>query len=284
MSGVEAVELSLVLAIILAADSMRRLPIGTIVLRRRFFGAWSFADSIELGRGFSLVAPLPLDLPLVLPPDSPRQDKRLPVSSLRGQFDDRSRRGRLRLGLIRVVGMAMATALVFGVPYATWSRGTVGLVAIVLLIGLLSICQVVLSTMALVSAGRRGGIAFRDSLRFLWPFNCVRAGEFVQSHMVSGVPRAVVLAALVTDLQILRRLRPYIYDTLSAASGSHDAEMLVAVYGVDRLRRLIESSPTNPETGSFCPRCGTEYSLDVRTCSDCSTGVIALRSHGATVP
>jgi hypothetical protein len=278
MSGIEAVELSLVFALIVAAESARRLPAGSIVLQRSILGKWDFAAPIPLGRDFYLVAPVPLNIPLVLIPDASERIPSTPLRRLTTQFDARRRRVRWTLPLIQVVGITLSVAFVFGLPYATWKSATDGFLVIVRLIGLLTLFQVVLTMLVLMTVGWQKGAALVASLRLLWPFSAVRAGEIVQDQVATGIPRAVLLSVLVSDQQFVRRFRPFIYDAMVGNRSDPDERDLVSVYGVDRLRQMIETVPRGRESGWVCPRCGAEYSAEVRECSDCFTTVVRITS------
>ena len=263
-----------ILAVVAMSEGVRRLAPGTFVVRRTAWGPWKLAQTLELGTGMHLVTwCIPFALPVVL--KDVGADARLGVRRLVKRFEARARRVQPDIAVLRIVGVAVLATLVVGIPFASLRWGAWGLIVAVQLLLTLTVSQAAFAWLALRRAGIVSRAALLPSLKLLWPFTAPRAAELVQQQVVAGVPPLVVLHAMLGDDELLRALRPMVYDALHSASESEAARTLGTLYDTQKLRAFIATRPAGSDGASFCPRCTTVYQRGVRECSDCAGVALA---------
>ncbi|HEY9226505.1 MAG TPA: hypothetical protein VIP11_07665 [Gemmatimonadaceae bacterium] len=257
------------------AEGVRRIPDGSIVLRRIAFGPWRVARIVNLGAGVGVVSLcIPLSLPVVLPDlsvDTSQGTRRI-VTQLRA----RARRARRSLIALRLFGMSILVALVIGVPVATSRYGEWGLVVSAATVMLGTIAQATVAWRALRRLGDTNAVALRRTLPLLSPFGAPRACEVVQTRILTGLPPLVVAHLLLGEEALLREMRPELYDI----ARDERSTWLDSMGITERVHAFTAQPADSAWRGSFCPRCGTSFHDGFAECSGCEIELRGPRPVG----
>lgn len=255
-----------ILAVVALSESVRRLAPRTMVLHRDASGPWKVSRAFELGPGLYVLAWfVPYTLPIVV---SGPPDERLGRRRLLKRLESRTRRARVSVALLRVIGMAVL-ALMLGLPLAIHRWGAWGFLVDLTLLLVLTVTQANVARVALRRVGLGWRRALTSSLRFLSPFSAPQAAGAVQEQAVKGVPPLVVAHSLLGESEFLNAMRPLAYDTVHEASTSEDGRTLLQLVDSGRLRTFLTTAPLTEPRARFCPRCATVYRDDVLECADC---------------
>lgn len=273
----DALIAAMILAAVALAEGIRRLPIESHVLRRLPFGSWKHAKPPQIAPGTLLISwCLPLSVPLVLSGAS--LPSPLSVRRLLARREARDRRTRVGRAFLRALGVLIILVLVVGLPFAAATRGARGfLVAAVVLVEL-SLVQAVVTWLTLRDAGASRRSALHLAFPLLWPFTALRAPEIVEARVVDGVPRMPLLQALLGQRELLRIIRPKVYDLLAGDVRDAEATALLEMCGRETLAAFIREAPAHSADEAWCPRCATLYRAEVSACSDCSVALSAGHS------
>lgn len=262
----EIVGASLVLALVTAAEGIRRGGSDTVVLRRFAFGRWRLAANAHLGAGLHLASLCaPLSLPLIVATEQASSDS-IALRRARKRAETRIRRTRVVMALLRINGLAIV-ALVVGLPFAAYYSDVFGLVAGVAALIVLCFAQATFQLRGMRRAGARVGVALAASARSLWPFSAPSAPTRLQTQVFDGVPGLAAMHLLLGRDAFLDAVRPLAYDALRRPDALSD--LLFAVVDRQSLSAFIRA-PSGENAGDpFCPRCGLAYRAGVAHCADC---------------
>jgi hypothetical protein len=249
---------------------LRKVRSESIVMRRSLFGPWRIAEIVRseswraVGRWPSLVLSL-----------SPAEPARARLT-LR-QIEERLRRVRAFVVVLRIVGFITSIALVFGAPIAVDRFGRAGLyysADALLALGVLTALLFISATRRLEA---RGWTPIRFASAYLWPFAGPYAAERVMAFAIADGSPLDVFRALAGNESFAGWARPHAYDAL-AESSAREMQLIDGFdYRVGRrtLEEMLEMLPKDVTPGArICPRCGASFREDVRACADC--GGVAL--------
>lgn len=253
-----------ILALLTLIEGMRRVPAGSVVLRRVLFGPWAVErpEPAERLRLLSWWSPLMTSIVL-----APRQSyQKTSVTDLRARLDGRD----LYTPLfdLRVLGVVELVVLVLGVPLAVQRFGAIGF--FVAIGAVLLFCLTIFA--ALLFGGRKLGKRWGWAFPFLSPFAAPRAAEALLEEALRDVPPAVVSSALLPPDAFLGWMRPFVYDA------THDREVehrFLEGVNVKELRAsLAQRPPSQNGQGLWCPRCGATF-IHGDSCSECGVHLVA---------
>ena len=268
----------LLLALVMWLDGgLRKVPAQSIVMRRSFLGAWRFVEIVR-SEGWRAIGRWP-SIVLTLVSTEP---SRALLSAK--QIEERLRRVRAHVFVLRIIGIATGLLLVVGAPVAVSRYGREGLyycAAALLVLGLIS---ATVSALASRRLDARGWIPIRFGAAYVWPFAGPYAAERVLSFAVAGGSPIEVLRALAGDESFARWARPHAFDALALRDGRelHLLEGFAHHFRRDKVEELMTVLPLGVSAGSrYCPRCGAAYQDDVPSCADCAG--VALITGGIGV-
>jgi len=256
-----------ILALLTLIEGMRRVPAGSVVLRRVLFGPWTVErpEPAERLRLLSWWSPIMTTIVL-----APRQSyQKTSVNDLRARLD--ARELYTPLFDLRVLGVVELVVLVLGVPLALQRFGAIGF--FVAMGAVVLLCLTIFT--ALLFGGRTlgkrwgwGGWAFP----FLSPFAAPRAAEALLEEALRDVPPAVVGNTLLPADAFLGWMRPFVYD---ATNGREVEHRFLEGVNVKELRAsLAQRPPSQNGQGLWCPRCGATF-IRSDSCSECGVHLVA---------
>jgi hypothetical protein len=241
------------LGVITLAEGFRRVPPGSLLLRRVPGYPWQVASGPYRVGGWRLTSAFsPFALHTLLQPaDGPARS-----------VPPRGRR-RLWITILRVPSLLALVALLVGVPLLSASMGTTGLILSFAAALGTSLITAILSMVALMRMGTRWKAAAGDALRIVSPFTAPRAPEIVLERALAGVPPLDAVRALLRADDFAAWLRPLAYDEL--ARGAEDGILPRA-----EAERIIRQPPADvAPVDPWCPRCAGIYHPGVETCRGC---------------
>ena len=245
-------------------DGVRRLPVGTLVLRKTIGRPWRLVPILETRyRLMSWLAPFALTL--VVPPGAAHPH---------AEDDPEPLLRRRTIVATRLFAGATLIVLVVGVPMlGRWLR-TIGFFAGVGVV-------FTLSAMTAASAWYGGRTAPGPSrwwaVSLLSPFAAPRAGDALAEHALRRASPIAVARALLAPEQFARWLRPRAYDRLQA--GAVADEDLDAQLSTRDLEAIVGALPAPSECGpgqAFCPRCGSCFQDASVACGRCDVAPVSV--------
>jgi hypothetical protein len=271
---------SLLLAAVLWLDGgLRKVPSGSIVMRRSLLGPWRIVDIVREGAWHAVGRWPSLVMALV----STEPTKALLSAR---QLQARLQSVRVTMNILRAFGIVTSLVLVIGAPVAVGRFGRAGLydaVACLLALGIITAC---VSGSAFRRLGADGWSSARFGAAFLWPFAGPYAAERVLALAVAGGSPVEVFRVLASAERFAHWARPHAYDALDRES-SRKLRLLDGFdfhLGRHRVEALLSILPQNISQGSrFCPRCGANFQDDVRECTDCA-GVELVTARSNLLP
>jgi hypothetical protein len=251
-----------VLAAIALSEGLRRVPAGSVLLRRVPGYPWQVAAGpyrASAWRMASAFSPLALHC-LLQPVDGPR--RAMPdVAPVRRWIT-----------LLRIPSLLALAALLVGVPLLTASMGTLGLIRAAILLFACSVLTAVLSMVALMRMGTGWKTAALDALRTVSPFAAPRAPEIVLERVLAGVPAADAARALLPTDAFAAWVRPLAYDQVMRGADG--------ILPRDEAERIIRALPADASVDDvYCPRCAGIYLPGVEVCRGC--GEVPLERVGS---
>lgn len=253
------------LAAIALSESIRRLPGDTLLLRRLGWKPWRCAPDGVADQARLVSWCIPLDLPMILHPDS--GTTRLGLRRALTRFRARMRRVEPDVAVLRGIGLGSLGLLLF-LPVAMSWWGLWGLLSSVELLFMLTLGQTTIAWSALARSGMTRRAAAGASLKFLWPFTSQRAAEAVMAQVASGVPTLMVARELLGDAEFLRAFRRLAYDTVKGDLRGDNGRLIEAMFSRPLLEAAILMGPAGA-IEPWCPRCLTLYQTGTATCADC---------------
>ena len=253
-----------ILALLTLIEGMRRVPAGSVVLRRVLFGPWTVErpEPAERLRLLSWWSPIMTTIVL-----APRQSyQKTSVDDLRARLDTRE----LYTPLfdLRVLGVVELVVLVLGVPLALQRFGAIGF--FVAMGAVVLLCLTIFT--ALLFGGRTLGKRWGWAFPFLSPFAAPRAAEALLEEALRDVPPAVVGNTLLPADAFLGWMRPFVYD---ATNGREVEHRFLEGVNVKELRAsLAQRPPSQNGQGLWCPRCGATF-IRSDSCSECGVHLVA---------
>jgi len=254
-----------ILALLTLIEGMRRVPAGSVVLRRVLFGPWTVerpepAERLRLLSWWS-----PIMTTIVLAPRPSYQ--KTSVKDVRARLEGRE----LYTALfdLRVLGAVELVVLVLGLPLALQRFGAMGFfvgLGVVLLL-----CLTIFT--ALVLSGRTLGKRWRWAFPFLSPFSAPRAAEVLLEEALRDVPPAVAGSALLPADAFLVFVRPFVYD---ASNGGDVDRRFLEGMNLNELRATLAQRPRGTSQngqGLWCPRCGATF-IHGDSCSECGVHLV----------
>ena len=249
-----------ILALLTLIEGMRRVPAGSVVLRRVLFGLWTVErpEPAERLRLLSWWSPIVTTIVL-----APRQSyQKTSVTDLRARLDGRE----LYTPLfdLRVLGVVELVALVLGVPLALQRFGAIGFFAALGAVVLL--CLTIFT--ALLFGGRKLGKRWGWAFPFLSPFAAPRAAEALLEEALRDVAPAVVGNTLLPEDAFVGWMRPFV-------NGREVEHRFLEGVNVKELRAsLAQRPPSQNGQGLWCPRCGATF-IHGDSCSECGVHLVA---------
>jgi hypothetical protein len=271
---------SLLLAAVLWLDGgLRRVPAGSIILRRWLFDGWKIVEVVRAA-GWRAAGRWP-SAALSLVSSEPSR-----VSLSARDIEERLMRVRSLVNLARVIGIATSLVLVIGAPMAVSRQGRAGLYLSIDVLFVLGVVAALVAELAARRLGASESAALRFGATFLWPFAGPYAAERISSLAVAAGSPIVVARALANTDSFSRWARPYAYDALSSDRG-RDVRLLEGFthrMPRERIEAIVAARPVGLTPGSrFCPRCGATFRSEVRGCADCE-GVELATIQAAAPP
>ena len=249
-----------ILALLTLIEGMRRVPAGSVVLRRVLFGPWTVerpepAERLRLLSWWS-----PIMTTIVLAPRDAYQ--KTSVTELRERLT--SRELYTPLFDLRVLGTLELVALVVGLPLAMQRWGAMGF--------LVAIGAVLLLCVTIYLALGFSVLGWRRAFPFLSPFGAPRAAEALLEASLRDVPPAIVSSALVPPQTFLEWMRPFVYD---ASNGGEVDRRFLDGLNLKELRASLAQRPAsqNGQQGLWCPRCGATF-IHGDSCSECGVRLV----------
>lgn len=238
------------LAAITLAEGFRRVPAGSFLLRRVPGYPWQVAAGPYRSSAWRLVSAFsPLALHCVI---QPAQGEARDPARLRGWW----------IALVRIPSFLALAALLVGLPLLPASMGTRGLILAIAAAFGASLLTAVVSMVALVRMGIGWKRAAGDALRGVSPFTAPRAPEIVLERVLSNVPAAEAIRALVPSDDFALWVRPFAYDQVMRG-----ADALLARGEAERIVRAPAGDASQGDP--YCPRCAGTYLPGIETCHAC---------------
>jgi hypothetical protein len=262
-----------ILALLTLIEGVRRVPGGSVVLRRVLFGPWTVERPEPRERLRLLSWWSPLMTTIVL---APRQSyEKITVTALRERLDERA----LHTALfdLRFLGSLELFVLVLGVPLALRRFGAIGFLAA--MGAILLLCLAIVTALAFSARGAALGkpwrAAWRWALPFVSPFAAPRAGEVLLEEAIRAAPPAVVSSVLLPADAFLGWMRPFVYD---ATNGAEVDRRFLDGVNLKELRASLAQRPpaahaSQNAQGLWCPRCGATF-IHGEACSECGIPLI----------
>ena len=258
------------LALLTLIEGVRRVPRGSVVLRRVLFGQWIVAppetgDRVRLLSWWS-----PLMSTIVLAPRE--RYARTDADTVRALLDGRD----LHTALfdLRLLGVVELLALVLGVPFALQRFGAFGF--FVALGAVLILCLMIYAVLAFSAhgLGTPWRAALRWALAYLSPFAAPRGAEALLVRALREAPPGVAVNALLAPDVFLRWVRPLVYD---ANNGREvDRRLLEGL----NLKQVGASLASPDGQGLWCPRCGATF-VQGESCSECDIPLVPAETPSA---
>ena len=249
-----------ILALLTLIEGMRRVPAGSVVLRRVLFGPWTVerpepAERLRLLSWWS-----PIMTTIVLAPRDAYQ--KTSVEQLRERLT--SRELYTPLFDLRVLGSLELVALVVGLPLAMQRWGALGF--------LIAIGAVLLLCVTIYLALGFSALGWRRAFPFLSPFGAPRGAEALLEAWLRDVPPAIVSSVLVPPHTFLEWMRPFMYD---ASNGGEVDRRFLDGLNLKELRASLAQRPPsqNGQQGLWCPRCGATF-IHGDSCSECGVRLV----------
>src|SRR5687768_7748919 len=251
------------LAIILA-EGVRRLPAGSIVLRRARRGEWRIVHGPAPRQSWRLVSAwAPLSEHLIV--QAGGAGTLIPPDEARVELGARKLPPRLTIAGLRLAGLVMLILVAFGIPSATATFGVTGLVRSLVMVFALSGAVMLLTAASLKPAAGGWLPALARTKALVSPFSAPRASELLHQEILNGWSPSDALGSLVQREDFEKWYRAHAYDALTNAS-SAPADCA----SPQRLRQIVDTVPADCGPGErFCPRCAAVFRPDVSQCSDC---------------
>jgi hypothetical protein len=259
-----------ILALLALIEGMRRVPAGSVVLRRVLFGPWTAEHPEPRERLRMLSWWSPFMTTIVLVPRTSYEKKN--VDAVRAQLEDRE----LHTALfdLRVLGVVELVALVLGLPYAMQRFGATGF--LFAMGAILLLCLTIFS--ALAFSGRALGKPWKKALRwafpFLSPFAAPRGAEVLLEEALRDAAPAAVGRALLADDAFLGWMRPFVYDATNGEGTDVDRRLLEGVNVTELSATLARRPASHNAQGLWCPRCGATF-IHGDSCSECGVRLVA---------
>lgn len=257
-----------ILALLTLIEGVRRVPGGSVVLRRALFGPWTVErpESQQRLRLLSWWSPIMTTIVL-----APRQSyQQLSADAVRKQLEGRE----LYTALfdLRFLGVIELVVLVLGVPLALDRFGATGFFAA--MGAVLLLCLAVFTALAFGarSLGKPWRAALRWAFPFVSPFAAPRAAEALLEETLREVPPSVVSSALLPPDAFLGWMRPFVYDATNG--GEVDRRFLEGVDLKELRASLAQRSASQQGPGLWCPRCGATF-VRGDACSECGVRLVA---------
>ena len=249
-----------ILALLTLIEGVRRVPAGSVVLRRVLLGPWTVerpepAERLRLLSWWS-----PIVTTIVLAPREayhktsvPQLRERLTVRELYTPLFD-----------LRVLGALELVALVVGLPLAMQRWGAMGF--------LVALGVILLLCVAIFVRLRFSGMKWRRALPFLYPFGAPRAAEVLLEDAVRDVAPSIVTSALLPADAFLGWMRPFVYD---ASNGGEVERRFLEGLNLKELRESLAQRPAsqNGQQSLWCPRCGATF-IHGDSCSECGVRLV----------
>ena len=251
------------LAVILA-EGVRRLPAGSVVLRRATLGGWRIVHGPTSRQSWRLVSAwAPLSEHLIVKTGG--AETVVPPDDSDPEFTAPGMPSRLTTAGLRLAGLVVLVLVAFGIPSATATFGATGLLRSLLVVVALSGVVMLLTATSLKRAAGGWLPALARTKSLVSPFSAPRAAELLHQEIVNDWSAAHALRSLVRREDFDVWYRAHAYDALAIASpASADGRT------TQRLRQITERVPRDCGPGErFCPRCAAVFRPDVSECSDC---------------
>lgn len=266
-----------ILALLTLLEGIRRVPRGSLLLRRVLFGAWRVRpappaiarDSLQLLSWWSPVVSTIMLRPL---PETAPKPKAWKADAVRARLEQH----RPTLLDLRVLGLAALVGLVVGIPLAIDRMGAQGFFFALGLLGV--ICFFVFERMyaAARNMGKTRKAAFSWAIGSFSPFAASRAAEVLLEELVRDIPPGLVARVLLPFTEFLAWVRPHAYDSSQGAPA--DARFLAGLDPAELKQSLAPPDPSVAIGGQlWCPRCGATF-VQADACSDCGIALLPLRS------
>jgi len=280
------------LALVLWLDGWRRMATQTTLLVRVGPGPWSVRTPWARLGPFALAGWWPpIVMPVLLPAaavatgadDGGRWPADFAVAVARGQR--RCRRVRMRVAVLRALGVLLVFWIVFGIPLWTSRFGGAGLLGGIAGAFLLAAVLTALVSFALRALCVPWSPSVRRAVHLLSPFSAMQAPELVLAAALDRLDPLARMAALLGEARFLTWVRPLAYDALHdrvTASGADDSSIASLVRDLPRtlLTRAVSGESGAAEgAAAHCPRCARTYRDDIATCGDCSELALVKRTR-----
>lgn len=271
-----------ILALLTLLEGIRRVPRGSLLLRRVLFGGWrarpapaaTAPTSLQL---LSWWSPIVSTIMLPPPPETGGKAKGWKVDTVRARLEEH----RLTLLDLRGLGVAALVVLVVGIPVAIDRMGAQGFF---FALGLLFvICCFVVERMyaAARTMGKPRKAAFSSAIGSFSPFAASRAAEVLLEDLVRDIPPGLVARALLPFPEFLTWVRPHAYD--SSQGTPADPRFLTGLDPAELKQALAPPDPAAAmDSQLWCPRCGATF-VQADACSECGVTLQPLRTLAAAL-
>ena len=266
-----------ILALLTLLEGIRRVPRGSLLLRRVLFGTWRARpapqaiapNSLQL---LSWWSPVVSTIMLRPPAETAPKPQVWKIDAVRKRLEAHHH----TLIDLRVLGLAALVALVVGMPLAIDRLGTQGFWTALGLLGL--ICFFVFERMytAARALGKTRKAAVSWAIGSFSPFAAPRAAEVLLEELLCDMPPGLIARVLLPFSEFLAWVRPYAYD--SSQGASVDTRFLAGLDPAELKQSLAPPDPTVAVGGQlWCPRCGATF-LQADACSECGVALLPFDS------
>ncbi|MGH7520923.1 MAG: hypothetical protein ACREMI_06565 [Gemmatimonadales bacterium] len=266
-----------ILALVTLLEGIRRVPRGSLLLRRVLFGAWRVRpappamtdDSLQLLSWWSPI----VSTVILRPPRAETSPK--PKAWKVGPVRARLEQHRQTLLDLRVLGLAALLGLVVGIPLAIDRMGAQGFFFALGLLGVICffVCERMYAAARAMDKTRKA--AFSWVIGSFSPFAAPRAAEVLLEELVRDIPPGLVARVLLPFAEFLAWVRPHAYDSSQGAPA--DARFLAGLDPAELKQSLAPPDPAVAIGGQrWCPRCGATF-VEADACSDCGIALLPFQ-------
>jgi hypothetical protein len=251
------------LVVLVLLDSLRKIPVGTLVLRKFVGQPWTVVPPPGSWRSV-LSWPAPFAMTALV---HQTRDATASAGLAESKLDHRD------LRLLRVLGGVTLLSLVLGVPLASRWLAAAGFLLSLAGVLLLSTCTAVTAVLTTppASDGQRRVPWWAFSI--VSPFGAPRACDIYLERLLRNSSQIDVARRFLSPDEFVAWLRPRAYDRLESDSEA-DPE-LDERFERSQLLAMVEAAPAGSDGAQpFCPRCGTAFQVHAFHCNDCDVQLV----------
>jgi hypothetical protein len=180
--------------------------------------------------------------------------------------------------LLTISCSAIAALLLVGLPAAASSRGSLGFLVALGVLGALCGAQALIVARWIRAVQPQHSL-MRTMLPMLSPFRAPRALEMLREAQLQALGPMRVARVLMSQTGFEKRIRTLAFDRVS--HGTKHAELDAFLTTADAAR-IIKTAPEHE--GPYCARCAATYVHGTTRCVNCSITLAVATSRAAEAP